>query len=47
MFTSVRPAGRLDNDLHLNNDEQGVGVWIADGPTRPWAELWPEVRRYG
>jgi 4-amino-4-deoxy-L-arabinose transferase-like glycosyltransferase len=47
VFTSVRPAGRLDNDLHLNNDEQGVGVWIADGPTRPWAELWPEVRRYG
>lgn len=29
----------------VDNEEAGTEVWVCDGPRRPWAELWPELRR--
>jgi 4-amino-4-deoxy-L-arabinose transferase-like glycosyltransferase len=46
-FAAVRPAGRLENYLNVDDDEEGVGLEIASGPKESWRALWPELRRYG
>jgi 4-amino-4-deoxy-L-arabinose transferase-like glycosyltransferase len=46
-FRSVRQVATIDNGVHLDNDEQGNPVWLCTGPVRPWATLWPELRRLG
>jgi hypothetical protein len=40
----VTHAARLDNGLHLENEEQGADVWICRGLRRGWPELWPDLR---
>ena len=44
-FGRVDLATRLDNGIGLDNDEQGVPVWIARDPRAPWPTLWPQLRR--
>jgi len=44
-FASVQAAGRIDNGLELDNDEQGETVWLATDRRVPWSEIWPELRR--
>jgi hypothetical protein len=46
-FGSVTEAGRIDNGVGLDNEEQGATVWLATGRRVPWAEIWPELRRFG
>jgi hypothetical protein len=46
-FGSVQPAGRVDNGVHLDNDEQGQPVWIARDRRAPWSVLWPQIRHLG
>ena len=46
-FGSVRPAGRFDNGLDLDNDEQGARFFVCTRRVAPWAEIWPQVRRLG
>ncbi|WP_236828339.1 MULTISPECIES: glycosyltransferase family 39 protein [unclassified Blastococcus] len=46
-FGEVRPAGRIDNGVGLDNDEQGRTVWSASDRRLPWAEIWPQLRRLG
>jgi 4-amino-4-deoxy-L-arabinose transferase-like glycosyltransferase len=46
-FRSVRPAARIDNGLHLDNDEQGATVWLCTGPVDSWPRLWPDMRNLG
>ena len=46
-FGSVELAARIDNDVGLDNDEQATPVWICRNRLAPWAQLWPELRRYG
>jgi hypothetical protein len=31
----------------IDNEENGTPVWSCAGPRKPWAELWPRLRRYG
>jgi 4-amino-4-deoxy-L-arabinose transferase-like glycosyltransferase len=46
-FTKVIPAGRLHNDEGIDNDEQGVQLFVCEGPRRPWEQLWPAFARLG
>jgi 4-amino-4-deoxy-L-arabinose transferase-like glycosyltransferase len=46
-FGSVELAARIDNGVGLDNDEEGVPVWVCRKRLAPWAQLWPELRRYG
>ena len=46
-FGRVRPAGRFDNGLDLDNEEQGARFFVCTRRVATWAELWPEVRRLG
>jgi 4-amino-4-deoxy-L-arabinose transferase-like glycosyltransferase len=46
-FGTVRPAARIDNGVQLDNDEQGVRVWVATHRLVPWSEIWPQLRRLG
>jgi hypothetical protein len=36
------PAARLDTGV--DNEEDGNGVWVCDGPTRSWASAWKQLR---
>jgi hypothetical protein len=46
-FGNVRPAARISNGVELDNDEQGVQVWVATHRLVPWSRIWPELRRLG
>ena len=43
-WKDVRPVGRIDNGVDLDNQEQGKPVWICRGQRAPWAELWPRMK---
>lgn len=40
---SLELATRIDNGLHLDNDEQGTPIWICRETHRTWSQLWPEL----
>jgi hypothetical protein len=46
-FGEVEPAGRIDNGVDLDNDEQGTPLWIVRDRLAPWSQLWPELRHIG
>ena len=46
-FGRVRPAARIDNEMDLDNEEQGAHIWVAGDRLAPWSEIWPELRRLG
>ncbi|MGY1639986.1 glycosyltransferase family 39 protein [Geodermatophilus sp. SYSU D00703] len=46
-FGRVELAGRVDNGVGLDNDEQGVPVWVAEERQVPWSQIWPQLRRLG
>ncbi|RIV37375.1 ArnT family glycosyltransferase [Micromonospora radicis] len=47
-FTEVTPAGRVDQRVEVDNDENGGPIWLCRGLRRPWAEIWDtEVRHTG
>jgi hypothetical protein len=46
-FGEVTAAGRIDNGLGLDNDEQGAPIWVARRPLAAWPDLWPRLRRLG
>jgi 4-amino-4-deoxy-L-arabinose transferase-like glycosyltransferase len=46
-FGDVRLGTRLHNTHDVNNDEQGVDVWIAAAPRADWRTLWPHFRDIG
>lgn len=41
---SAQLVAHGDNGYGLDNDEQGVPVWVCRDLTRPWAEIWPGLR---
>ncbi|WP_206664058.1 glycosyltransferase family 39 protein [Thermomonospora catenispora] len=43
-WSEVTMAGRVDNGVGLDNDEQGTPVWICRGQREPWAVLWPRLK---
>nr|WP_204332457.1 glycosyltransferase family 39 protein [Geodermatophilus sabuli] len=46
-FARVQPAGRIDDGVGLDNDEQGTRVWLATDRQVPWEQIWPQLRRLG
>jgi hypothetical protein len=46
-FGRVEEAGRVDNGVDVDNEEQGRTVWVTGERRAPWAEIWPQLRRYG
>lgn len=46
-FSSIRLATKLDNRVHVDDDEQGAPVWVCTHRLASWAVIWPELRRYG
>jgi hypothetical protein len=46
-FEQVELAARIDNDVGLDNDEQGAPVWIARDRHASWDVLWPQLVRLG
>jgi hypothetical protein len=41
---SVTRVAIVDNGYGLENEEQGTPIWVCRDRTRPWAEIWPELR---
>ena len=46
-FGRVEEAGRVDNGVGLDNDEQGTPVLTARDRRVPWSEIWPQLRHLG
>ncbi|WBB68742.1 glycosyltransferase family 39 protein [Micromonospora sp. WMMD812] len=47
-FTDVTLAGRVDQRVDVDNEENGGPIWLCTGLRRPWAEIWrTEVRHTG
>ncbi|MGW4499020.1 ArnT family glycosyltransferase [Micromonospora sp. NPDC004336] len=47
-FSEVTLAGRVDQRVEVDNDENGGPIWLCRGLRRPWAEIWDtEVRHRG
>ncbi|MEU8300493.1 glycosyltransferase family 39 protein [Micromonospora sp. NPDC048909] len=47
-FTEVDLAGRVDQRVDVENEENGGPIWVCTGLRRPWAQIWEtEVRHAG
>jgi hypothetical protein len=44
LFRSCQVAGRLDNDVHVDNEEQGEPIAVCRGPIGGWAAVWPQIK---
>jgi dolichyl-phosphate-mannose-protein mannosyltransferase len=42
-FGRVELAGRLDNGVGLDDDEQGTPIWVVGELREPWSQLWPRL----
>jgi 4-amino-4-deoxy-L-arabinose transferase-like glycosyltransferase len=43
-FSECRIEARLDNGVHVENEEQGQPVAVCSGPVGGWAAAWPDFR---
>jgi hypothetical protein len=41
---TCRRVARVDNGLGLDNQEQGVGVWVCPALGVPWSQSWARIR---
>ena len=41
---SLTLAGRIDDGVGLDNEEQGGPIWICRGMRSPWSAEWPRLR---
>lgn len=46
MFGIVRRVGTITNPWNVENQEQGLPIWIVSDPKRSWQELWSQARHY-
>lgn len=44
LFDRCEIRARLDNEVGVANEEQGVPVAVCRDPVGPWTQLWPQVR---
>ena len=45
-FTGCERAATLHNDVGIDNEEEGHGVWVCDGPIGSWSARWDELSHY-
>ncbi len=43
-FTTVTRVGALDNDQRVANLAQGAPIFLLEGRTAAWSDLWPTIR---
>ena len=46
-FGDVRAGAEINNGVDVDNDEQGVAVYVCRDRRQPWAGIWPQLRRLG
>jgi hypothetical protein len=46
VFTTCATMAELDNQVGVDNEEQGVAVRVCRGPREPWSALWPRLQHY-
>lgn len=44
LFDSCETVDRLDNQIDVDNEEQGQPVAVCRDPLEPWSDLWPRLR---
>ncbi|MFN8099253.1 MAG: hypothetical protein U0Q21_13310 [Dermatophilaceae bacterium] len=42
LFGTCAVSARLDNEVRVDNEEQGEPIAVCRDPRGPWAQLWPE-----
>ena len=42
-FTGCERAATLHNDVGIDNEEEGHGVWVCDGPIGSWSARWSDA----
>jgi hypothetical protein len=45
-FASCVPAGTLDDDVRVDNEEQGIPITICRTPLESWSAIWPKLQHY-
>ena len=45
-FTGCERATTLHNDVGIDNEEEGHGVWVCDGPIGSWSSRWSTLSHY-
>lgn len=45
-FEGCERTATLHNDAGADNEEEGAGVWVCDGPRGSWSERWPDLVHY-
>ena len=45
-FTGCLRAATLHNDVGIENEEDGQGVWVCDGPIGSWSQRWDDLSHY-
>jgi 4-amino-4-deoxy-L-arabinose transferase-like glycosyltransferase len=45
-FASLTMAATITNPWGVENDEEGLQVWVARKPKMPVAQMWPRLRHY-
>jgi 4-amino-4-deoxy-L-arabinose transferase-like glycosyltransferase len=45
-FSNVTLAGTFDNGIGVQDDEQGVQIFLCSGQRGDWAAIWPGFRHY-
>ncbi|MGW4410597.1 glycosyltransferase family 39 protein [Nonomuraea sp. NPDC004702] len=46
LFGSCEQKARVDNGVDVDNEEQGMPVWLCRDPLRPWSATWPMWRHF-
>lgn len=46
-FGTCSEAARLDNGLGVQNERQGLPVFVCRGLKEPWSTAWPRFQLYG
>jgi hypothetical protein len=45
-FTGCRQTSRVNTGRDVDNQEQGADIALCSGTTKPWSEIWPDLRHY-
>lgn len=44
---SLHLAGHLRNYVGVQDEEEGMPIWVCSTITQPWTEIWPQLRNFG